>query len=68
MGFLVHLDDLDLDGLSDRQDFGRMVDPAPCHVGHVEQTVHTAEIDERAVFGDVFNHAIHGVAFTETDR
>jgi len=62
VGFLVDLDDLDLDGLADRQDFRRMVDPAPRHVGDVQQAVDTAEIDERAVFGDVLHDAVDRVA------
>jgi hypothetical protein len=63
VGFLVDLDDLDLDGLADRQDLGGVVDPAPGHVGDVQQAVDTAQIDEGAVFGDVLDHAVDGIAF-----
>ena len=65
MGFLVDLDDLDLDGLADRQDLGGVVDAAPCHVGDVQQAVHTAQVDEGAVLGDVLDHAVHGLTFFE---
>ena len=62
MSILVDLDDLHLDGFADRQDLRRVVDPAPCHVGDMQQTVHTAQIDECAVFGDVLDHTIDGLA------
>ena len=39
-----------------------MVHTAPGHVGDVQQAVHTAQIDEGAVFGDVLDHAVHGLA------
>ena len=63
VGFLVDLDDLHLDGLTDRQDFRRVVDAAPRHVGDVQQAVHTAQINERTVFGDVLDHAVDGLTF-----
>ena len=63
MGFFVDLDHLDLDGLANGQDFGGVIDPAPCHVSHVQQAVHTAQIDECAVFGDVFDNPINRIAF-----
>ena len=58
LGVLVDLDDLDLHGLADIQDLGRVVDPAPGHVGDVQQAVDATEIDERAVVGDVLHDAI----------
>jgi hypothetical protein len=58
VGFLVDLDDLNLQRLADRQDLGRVVDPAPGHVGDVQQAVHAAQIDEGAVFGDVLDHTV----------
>ena len=60
---LVDLDDLNLDRLADREDLGRVVHAAPCHVGHVQQAVDAAEIDERAVLGDVLDHAVDRLAF-----
>ena len=63
MGFFVDLDDLNLDGLANRQDLGRVVNPAPCHVGDVQQAVNTAQINERTVFGDVLDHTIDGLTF-----
>jgi hypothetical protein len=34
-----------------------MLDPAPGHVGDVQQAVDAAEVDERAEVGDVLDHA-----------
>jgi hypothetical protein len=65
VGFLVDLDDLDLDGLADRQDFRRVVDAAPGHVGHVEEAVNAAEVNERTIFGDVLDHAVDRLTFVE---
>ncbi len=65
LGFGIVADDLDLDGLADRQGFGRMVDAAPRDIGDVQQPVDTAEIDERAVIGDVLDHAFEDLAFLE---
>src|SRR5690606_41118087 len=53
LGFLVDLDDLDLDRLADRDDLGRVVHPTPAHVGDLQQAVDAAAIHARAVFGDV---------------
>src|SRR5690606_36793320 len=63
MGFLVDADDLHLDRLADGEDFRRMVDAAPCHVGHVQQTVDAAEVDERTVIGDVLDDAFNDLTF-----
>ena len=42
-----------------------MVDAAPGHVGDVQQAVDAAEIDERAVVGDVLDHAVDDLALVE---
>ena len=65
LGFRVEADDLNRDGLADLQGFRRMVDAAPRDVGDVQQTVHTAQIDERAVIGDVLDDALENLAFLE---
>ncbi len=62
---VVDLDDLDLDRLADVHDLGRVVDAAPGHVGDVQQAVDAAEIDERAVFGDVLDDAVDDLALFE---
>ena len=40
-------------------------DAAPCHVGDMQQAVDTAEIDKRAVVGDVLDHAVDHLALFE---
>ena len=47
------------------QRLGRMVDALPGDVGDVQQAVDAAEIDERAVVGDVLDHAVEHLAFLQ---
>ena len=61
----VEADDLHLDLLADLQRLGRVVDAAPGDVGDVQQAVDAAEIDERAVVGDVLHHAVEDHAFLQ---
>src|SRR5688572_26103184 len=42
-----------------------MVDATPCHVGDMEQAVDAAEVDERAVIGDVLDDTLDNLAFFE---
>src|SRR5271157_5177118 len=35
-----------------------MLDPTPCQVCDMQQAVDAAEVDERAVIGDVLDHAL----------
>ena len=42
-----------------------MVDATPAHVGHVQQAVDAPEVDERAVVGDVLDHALEHRALLE---
>src|SRR5690606_37316817 len=62
--FLVLVDrqDANLDLLVDLEHVARVVDPAPAHVGDVQQAVHAAEVDERAEVGDVLDHALDVLA------
>ncbi len=43
----------------------RVVDASPGHVGDVQQAVDAAEVDERAVVGDVLHDALEHLAFGE---
>ena len=61
----VEADNLNLHRLTDNQGLGRVVDAAPGDVGDMQQTIDTAEINERAVVGDVLHHAIQDHAFLE---
>src|SRR6266481_378214 len=61
----IEANDLNLDGLADRQRLRRMVDAAPGNVGDMEQPVDATEIDESAVIGDVLDHAAEYLAFLQ---
>src|SRR5262245_11734742 len=61
----VELEHLDLDVFADLEEFVRILDAAPGHVGYVEQAVQPAEVDERAVFGDVLDLALDDDALFE---
>ncbi len=39
-----------------------MPEPAPGHVGDMEQAIHSVEIDERAEVGEIFHRPLHLVA------
>src|SRR6185295_13642465 len=55
----------DLHLVAHLEHFARVVDAAPAHVRDVEQAVDAAEIDERAVLGDVLDGALDGHALLE---
>src|SRR4029077_6364061 len=59
---VVDLDDLDLHLLADVEYLGGVIDSPPGDIGDVQKTVDTAEIDERAVVGDVFDNAVDDLA------
>ena len=42
VGVFVDFDDLNLNGFTNRQNLGWMVDATPCHVCNVQQTINTA--------------------------
>src|SRR5580704_4468354 len=65
VGLVVDLDDLDLDGLADGEHLGRVIDPSPGDIGDVQQAVDAAEVDERAVIGDVLDDAVDDLALFE---
>ena len=62
---VVDLDDLDLHRLADVEHLGRVIDAPPGDVGDVQQAVDAAEVDERAVIGDVLDHAVDDLALFE---
>ena len=65
MGLVIDLDDLHFHRLADIQHFARVVDAAPGDVGDMQQAVDAAEVDERAVIGDVLDDAVDDQAFFE---
>ena len=54
----VELEDADVDLVADLDDFRRMLDALPRHVGDVQQAVDATEIHERAVVGEVLDGAL----------
>ena len=63
----VHVDVEHLDGdlLADLDDLGRVVDVLPRQLGHVDQAVNTAQIDERAEVDDGGHDAFANLALLE---
>ena len=57
LALAVDFDDHDGDFFADLDDFARVADAAPGHVGDVQQAVETVEVHERAVVGDVLDDA-----------
>ena len=61
----VVLEHADVQLLADFHDFGRMAHALPRHVGDVQQAVDAAEVDERAVIGEVLDDALEDRAFLQ---
>src|SRR5205814_6209158 len=54
----VDADDLHLHRVADAEHLGRVIDALVGNVGDVQQTVDSSEVDERAIVGDVLDHAL----------
>ena len=65
LGRRVVLQHDDVDLVVDLEELGRVRDPAPRHVGDVQQAVDAAEVDEGAVVGDVLDDAAEDLALGE---
>src|SRR3954469_25642977 len=63
--FVVVFQNFYLDLVANVDEVARMREAPPAHVGDVQQAVETAEIDERAVVGEVLDGAVHDGAFGE---
>ena len=63
--FAVELQNAHVDLFADLDDFGRMLDALPRHVGDVQQPVDAAQVDECAVIGEILHHALDGRAFLQ---
>ena len=61
----VKLENLGGDFLAGSDDFAGVADPAPGHVGDVQQAVNPAEVDKGAVLSDVLDHTMHHRTFFE---
>ncbi len=66
VAFAVVAQHLGFDLVADLEHFARMLDALPRQVGDVQQAVDAAEVDERAVIGEVLDHALDGLAFFQT--
>ena len=62
LAILVDVEDHHLDLVVDLEHVAGMVDPAPAHVGDVEQAVDAAEVDEGAEVGDVLDGPLADLA------
>ncbi len=60
--FAIDLQNLDFDLLVDGDHFRGMADAFPAHVGDVQQTVDTAQVDERTEVGDVLDDTVSQLA------
>ena len=61
----VELEDHHADLVAHVEHLRRVADAAPRHVGDVQQAVDAAEVDERAVVGEVLDHALEDRALLE---
>ena len=62
---LVEFQDFGFDFLTDFQHFTRVFHAAPCQIGDVQQTVDTAQVNERTVVGNVFNDTFDNSTFLQ---
>ena len=62
---LVKLQNFRFNFITNRQYFGWVLHATPCQISDVQQAVNTAQINECAVVGDVFNHAFNNCAFLQ---
>src|SRR5690606_3113767 len=65
LGVRIDLHDLDFHRIAHVEHLARVRDTLPAHVGDVQQAVDAAEINERAVIGDVLDHAFADFAFLQ---
>src|SRR5712664_926383 len=65
LGGRIELEHGDAQLVADVEHLARVPDPAPRHVGDVEQAVDAAQVDERAVVGEVLDDAGEDRAFLE---
>ena len=61
----VEFENLDVHLLPDFNNLAGMLDSLPRHIGDVQQSINTAQVDKGAVVGEVFDHALDGHAFLQ---
>ena len=60
--FAIEFQNTHIDLFAHLDHFGRMLDALPGHVGNVQKSIDAAQIDECAVVGEIFDHALDGCA------
>ena len=65
LAFAIELEHDHVEFVADLELLGGVIDPAPGHVGDVQQAVDPAEVDECAVLGEVLDHAAEDLALLE---
>ena len=61
--FAIDVQNHDFDFLVDLHHLGWMVDAAPAHVGDVQQTIDTAQVNECTEVGDILDHTTANLTF-----
>src|SRR5258708_5974014 len=61
--FAFDFDDIDLKLLVDVDDFMRVGDSAPAHIGDMQKAVDAAQVDKRAKLGDILDDALANLPF-----
>src|ERR1700676_2511127 len=58
LALAIELQNAHIDLFADLDDFGRMLDALPSHVGDGQQSVDAAQVDESAVVGEILHHTL----------
>ena len=61
----IDIENHNVELFADLEHLGRVLDAAPAHIGDMEETVETVEVDERAEVGDVLHAALADFALLE---
>ncbi len=61
----IELQNLDVDLVANVDDFRRMLDALPGHVGDVQQTIDATQVNERTVVGEVLDDTFDLLAFLQ---
>src|SRR5262245_16370941 len=65
MSVVIDLYDLDLHLLANIEHLRRVVNPPPSDISDVQKAIDATEINERAIIGDILDHAIDDLALLE---
>src|SRR5882762_7832512 len=65
LAFAIELQNPHIDLFADFDDFGRMLDALPSHVGDVQQSIDAAQVHEGAVVGEVLDDALDRCALLQ---